>query len=96
MPPPITDVRVVDPGESRPEDVTIMDTVCDLVALDTNAVLFMGYPVPESGGWRQGTLQAHLHSRMLLFTLNVYARGRNMEDDQQCRVWDLIQNKYGY
>ena len=85
------------PGESHPEDNTIMETICDLVALDINAVMFMGgNPVPASGGWRRNTLQAHLHSRLLLFTLKVYARGRNMEDEQEVRVWDLIQEKYFY
>ena len=93
----ITEVRVVSPGESHPEDNTIMETICDLVALDINAVMFMdGNPVPASGGWRRNTLQAHLHSRLLLFTLKVFARGRGMTEAQELRVWDLIQEKYDY
>ena len=101
MPPPGSfrhaEVRRVSPGESSPDDVIIADTVCDLVAADVNAVMFMGNnPVPLSGGWRRGTVQAHLHSRLLRYTLHVYALGRGMGDPQEGRVWDIIQLRYGY
>ena len=101
MPPPgraqfITSVRRVSAGEPTPEDVTIMETVCDLVTQDLNAIIFMNNePVPD-GGWRSGTTQAFAHSRLLLFTLTVYARGKGMEEGQELRVWDLIQRRYSY
>jgi hypothetical protein len=56
------------------DDVAIMETVCDLVAQDVNAVLFMNNePVPERG-WRANTTQAFMHSSLLRFTLTAYAR----------------------
>ena len=107
MPPPgsFASVRRVSAGEPSPEDVamarfvddvTIMQTVCDLVAQDVNAVLFMNNePVPERG-WRKGTMQAFMHQRLLRFTLTAYARGQGMEEGQELRVWDLIQRRYSY
>ena len=107
MPPPgsFASVRRVSAGEPSPEDVamgrfvddvTIMQTVCDLVAQDVNAVLFMNNePVPERG-WRKDTMQAFMHQRLLRFTLTAYARGKGMEEGQELRVWDLIQRRYSY
>ena len=101
----ITSVTKVSAGEPTEEDfamgrfvddVTIMEMVCDLVAQDVNAVLFMNNePVPERG-WRKGTMQAFMHQRLLRFTLTAYARGKGMEEGQELRVWDLIQRRYSY
>jgi hypothetical protein len=101
----ITSVTKVSAGEPTEEDfamgrfvddVAIMETVCDLVAQDVNAVLFMNNePAPERG-WRANTMQAFMHQRLLRFTLTAYARGKGMEEAQELRVWDLIQRRYSY
>jgi hypothetical protein len=92
----ITSVTKVSAGEPTEEDFAIMETVCDLVAQDAIAVFFMNNtPVPEHGR-REKTEQAYLHSRLLRFALSAYARGQDMEQAQELRVWDLIQHRYSY
>ena len=97
MPPPGSFKKQrVSAGVPTREDFTIMETVCDLVSQDVNAVIFMNNaPVPEHG-WRAKTEQAFVHSRLLRFTLTAYARGKLMEEEQEARVWDLIQQRYSH